>query len=76
MSSIDMLPPTQQRALRAACFGPLVLRACVYVAEAGVGGDRHPIRTIRALQRADLMREVDARAVLTDAGRAIAEGRA
>lgn len=75
--TIDNLPPTQQLALNEALHNDLVLRGSNgYTAEEGSTGNHHPIRTIRALIRADLMEEVGKRVQLTEQGRAVAEGRA
>ena len=76
MATIEHLPPTQQLALREALRAPpLVLRRDGYAAEADGGSTRHPIRTVRALVRAGLLAEDGSSVRLTDAGRAVAEGR-
>jgi hypothetical protein len=77
MAYIEQLPATQQLALRDALHAAsgLVLRRGGYVDDTGSGVE-HPIRTVRALQRAGLLTEVDGRIRLTSAGQLIAEGRA
>jgi len=75
--TIDMLPEGQRNALHEALNNDLVLvGSSGYVAEDGDSDHRHPIRTVRALIRADLMEEEGKRVRLTEQGRAVAEGRA
>lgn len=76
MNPLELLPTTQQAALRAAAAGRLTFRnsSAGYVATSD--GSQHPVRTVRALSRAGLVELADSGADLTTAGRDLVEGRA
>ena len=61
MNPLELLPTTQQAALRAAAAGRLTFRnsSAGYVATSD--GSQHPVRTVRALNRAGLVELVRGR---------------